>query len=192
MLFDEFDAETSPEFTQLFAEIAGELNYRRKLAMEENDKFLRDFRAAWGGLKNQDGSVLDNGPSPEYVARHYAINGPESNYKGQQKDVESITAGGVVISPSPDGGLVFRQGAGGGIVVTADGVDDFFAGCYQVRSQRAPTAPSPTNMTSAPVRHGQNDKLTYGNPVLQERMERNEREMKKYAEQSGTKYPRWS
>jgi hypothetical protein len=91
MLFDEFDAETSPEYSQLFAEIAGEL---AKVSMAENDRFLSDFRAAWGGMKDQEGSVLDAGPPQSYVDKWYRLTGPQSNYSGQ-KQVQQKQAEGV-------------------------------------------------------------------------------------------------
>jgi len=191
--YDEFDAETSPEHETLFAEIRGELAYRKRLSMEERDRLLRDYRAAWGGMKDsEDGSVLD-GPIPQsYVDRWYEINGKESNYSGQQKDVEAIIAAGVSISPTPDGGFTLRQGAGGAITIPSDQIAEFLDGCRQAATQRSPNRPSnAVSVASDNTRYSQNAKLAYGNPVLEERQKRNEAEMKKYAEQSSMVYPRW-
>jgi hypothetical protein len=55
--------------------------------MEERDRFLTDFRVAWTGMKDQHGSVLDAGPSPEYIDCWYEIHGKES-----KKDLHATKA----------------------------------------------------------------------------------------------------
>jgi hypothetical protein len=192
-LFNEFSAENSPEFTRLFGEIAGELAYRRRLKMEENDRFLQDFKAAWTGYKEQDGSVLDADVPQSYVDEYHRITGKESNYKGQ-KQVKGLSASTASTSvTASDVGCVIMQAAG--TLRYSDPAEMRKLGqILLAAADQMDAAPDPLTgaNTSSNREYSQNSKVTYGNPVLKARAERNEREAKKYAEQSGTKYPRWT
>jgi hypothetical protein len=96
--------EVSPEHSELFAEIAGELNYRRLKSMEQRDVYLTDFRKGWsGGARDSDNRGLAGGTPPQdYVDRWYQINGSECSSKGSkinQKDY-SASIGGVTVQAS--------------------------------------------------------------------------------------------
>jgi hypothetical protein len=189
-LFNEFSSDNSPEFTQLFAEIAGELTYRRKVSMEERDSWLQDFSKGFSGsYRDTDGSVLDSDLPQAYVEAFHRINGPESNNAGQkqQKDY-NVVAGGISIHGGPHSVVCFQ---GTGNIVSGSRADalafiqEFIVAMNQMEDD--PVAPS-SEVSPA----NQNAKVAYGNPVLQARAERNEREMEKYAKASGVQYPKWT
>ncbi len=159
---------------------------------EEGDSWLQDFSKGFSGnYRDTDGSVLDGALPQAYVQRFHEINGPESNARGQRKEVESIVAAGITISPTPDGGLVLRKGTGS-IVVPAGQVADFLDGCRQAATQRAPGVPAPTQMSSSNRQFSQNELVVQSDATRKARFERNMREMEKLARASAFEYPKYT
>jgi hypothetical protein len=165
--------------------------------MEERDRFLTDFRAAWAGLKDQDGSVLDGELPQAYIDAFHRINGPESNYSGQKKHVKDLSASiGSVSVTASDVGLIMMQAAA---TIRMDDPDQvrrlgqtLIAAADQMNAASAPVVGANGQVLSDNRPYSQNSKLAYGNPILKEQMERNLRELEKFAEQSAYSYPKYT
>lgn len=161
---------------------------------DERDLWLQDFSKGFtGSYRDRDGSVLDGELPQAYVDAFRRINGPESNYAGQKHVKELSASVGSVSVTASDVGVVIMQAAGTIRMGSSDEVRQLGQILIAAADQMT-DAPEPLTgaNTSSNRQYSQNSKLTYGNPVLKARQERNEAEMKKYAEQSGHKYPKWA
>ncbi len=192
--YDEYDAELSPEHEELWAEIAGELRYRKRLSMTERDRLLRDYRAAFGGIRDEDGSVLD-GPIPQsYIDRWYAIHGKESNYKGQTKEQKyADVAGGISIAGGSHAITCF-QGRGNITLGSKAAAQAFVASMQEAIAgmEDDPVAVSPAVSTASSARSfSQNERLIQSSEARKQRFEQNMREAERFARQSAFSYPRY-
>jgi len=171
----------------LFADIAGELAYRRKLSMEERDIYLQDFSKAWALEKDSDGRGYQGGtPPPGYVAQWQAITGPESNYSGQQHKGWSGNGGGCSFTVNDSGGLVLHQGQSV-ITVTANVLAEFAGLVQTALAQSRAVQPASAGQTARVLSH--NEKVVQSDPILRERARRNRQEEWKASQ---PRYPQWS
>ena len=193
--YDEFAAETSPEYQQLFAEIAGELAYRRKLKMVENDRFLRDYRSAWQGtMKDQDGSILDPPIPAAYAQKCMELAGPQSTRMKERKDY-STTVGNQTTVYATESGVVMMQAANT-IHVDPDDLQALIDALNAAKATVGPMAPDPIvgaypGRNSSNYRYSQNARVIADSEQRKTQLERNLKEMEKWAKASASSYPRY-
>jgi hypothetical protein len=172
--------EPSPEFSELFAEIAGELSYRRKVSMTERDLWLTDFSKAWSGPKDHTGQLLSGRVPDDWAAEWYRINGLESNYPSRKQEDYSATIGDAIFLHATESGVLLQLGANT-IHVDPDDLQpliDALTACKKVVGSMAPNPPIAVQQNSA-FMHSQNYKAMFGDdrPGVQAARKANDQRM---------------
>ncbi len=101
---------SSSEGYDLWADIAADLKYQRRLRRMEDDIYLRDFSKGFSGPRDHEGNLLTGRPPQEYVDRWRQVFGPESNYPNRKQQDYSAVIGDAIMMHATESGVVLQLG----------------------------------------------------------------------------------